>query len=216
MKDEQVIQLINEAYEKNLIELDLSSSQLTHLPLEIAKLTNLRKLDLSGNHLNHLSPDIAKLTNLTELNLSGNHLMQLPSQIIELTDLKKLDLSENPLISPPAAIVSKGVEAIFTYLKQSRTIIHNEAKLILVGNEKVGKTYLANWLIKNEVVINKSFEGTNISELSIPALDSGSDSIKLNIWDFGRKEINCSTHKFFLTKKLGLLTCMECTDNDEL
>jgi GTPase SAR1 family protein len=85
--------------------------------------------------------------------------------------------------------------------KKSGDFRHNEAKLIIVGNEKVGKTYLANWLVNNnKPVKDQRVEGTNISKCNVPVPSSESDSINLNIWDFGREEIYYSTHKFFLTK----------------
>ncbi len=80
--------------------------------------------------------------NLTTLNLSGNQLTQLPPEITELKTLTTLNLSENPLTSPPPEIVSMGLEAVFIFLRQTKTAENNEAKLILVGNGEVGKTCL--------------------------------------------------------------------------
>jgi small GTP-binding protein len=133
--------------------------------------------------------------------LSSNQLTQLLPEIVELKNLRALNLSENPLTSPPPEIVSMGLEAIFTYLKQSRTSEHNEAKLILVGYGEVGKTCLANRLINDKFVEEGITEGINISEWMISAPDSEDSKIKLNIWDFGGQEIYHSTHQFFLTTR---------------
>ncbi|AKB37101.1 Leucine-rich repeat containing protein [Methanosarcina siciliae C2J] len=186
---------------KNLTILSLHSNQLIQLPPEITKLKNLIELNLSGNQLTQLPPEITELKNLTILSLSLNQLTQLPPEITELKNLTTLDLSKNPLTSPPPEIVSKGVKAIFTYLKQSRTYEHNEAKLILVGAGGVGKTCLVNRLINDVFVEDQITEGINISEWDIPVPYSGNGSIKLNIWDFGGQEIYHSTHQFFLTKR---------------
>lgn len=247
MTNERVMQLIREAYEKNLTELDLSGNQLTQLPPEITELKNLTTLDLSWNKLTQFPPeitelknliildlsrnqltqlppeitelknltvldldsnqliqlpsDIVKLKNLTILDLDSNQLTQLPSEIVKLKKLTTLDLDNNPLISPPREIVSMGLKAIFIYLKQSRTYEHNEAKLILVGNGKVGKTCLANRLITDKFVEDGITEGIDISEWITSAPDSEKSKIKLNIWDFGGQEIMHATHQFFLTKR---------------
>jgi len=186
---------------KDLKELYLSGNQLTQLSSEITELKGLTNLNLSGNQLTQLPPEITELKGLTNLNLSGNQLTQLPPEIIEVKSLTNLDLSENPLTSPPPEIVLMGLEAIFTYLKQSRTYEHNEAKLILVGAGGVGKTSLVNRLIYDLFVEDKITEGINISGWNIPVPCSGNESIKLNIWDFGGQEIYHATHQFFLTKR---------------
>ncbi|AKB83507.1 hypothetical protein MSBR3_2929 [Methanosarcina barkeri 3] len=186
---------------KILKKLDLSHNQLTKLSSEITKLNNLVTLDLSHNQLTQLPPEIKELKNLTALGLYGNQLTELPLEITELHNLKTLDLSGNPLTVPPPEIVSMGLEAIFAYLKQSKTTEHNEAKLILVGNGEVGKTCLANRLITDKFVEGMITEGINISRWFVSAPSSENSKIKLNIWDFGGQEIYHATHQFFLTKR---------------
>lgn len=186
---------------EKLKTLYLSGNDLIQLPLEIMELKYLTTLYLSGNQLTKLPPEIKKLKNLAKLYLSGNKLTNLPLEITELKNLKTLDLNNNPITSPPPEIVSMGVEAIFTYLKQSKTSEHNEAKLILVGNGGVGKTCLANRLVNDKFEEDKITEGIKRSKWSIPAPGSGNSIIKLNIWDFGGQEIYHATHQFFLTKR---------------
>jgi small GTP-binding protein len=183
---------------EKLTKLNLSYNQLTQLPPEIGKLKNLLKLYLSYNNLTQLPSEIRELKNLLKLYLSYNNLTQLPSEIRELKNLIELDLSGNPLILP-TEVVSKGVEAIFTYLKQSKTTEHNEAKLILVGNGGVGKTLLAHRLTAGTFGVDEITNGINISKWSISAPDPEESEIKLNIWDFGGQEIYLATHQFFLT-----------------
>lgn len=177
----------------------LSGNDLTQLPLEIMELKYLTTLYLSGNQLTKLPLEIKKLKNLAKLYLSGNKLTNLPLEITELQNLKTLDLNNNPMISPPPEIVSMGVEAIFTYLKQSKTSEHNEAKLILVGNGEVGKTCLVNRLINDIFEKEGITEGINISEWITSVPEHENSKIKLNVWDFGGQEIYHATHQFFLT-----------------
>ncbi|AKB44230.1 COR domain-containing protein [Methanosarcina vacuolata] len=186
---------------KKLKTINLSQNQMVQLPSEINKLENLIEFDLSYNQLTQLPFEITELKNLTLLDLSHNNLTELPPETWKLRYLTTLNLFDNPLTIPPPEIVSMGVEAIFTYLKQSKTTEHNEAKLILVGNGEVGKTCLANRLITDKFVEDKITEGIKRSKWSIPSPGSGSSSIKLNIWDFGGQEIYHATHQFFLTKR---------------
>ncbi len=186
---------------KNLKILNLTRNQLTKLPPEIGELKNLNYFYLSGNQITQLPPEIGKLKNLRTFYLSGNQLTQLPTEIGELKNLRALNLSDNPLTSPPPEIVSMGVVQIVIYLKQlNESTENNEAKLILVGNGGVGKTCLANWLIKNKFVEDKITEGINISEW-VTSSPSRNSKIKLNIWDFGGQEIYHATHQFFLTTR---------------
>jgi len=186
---------------KNLTVLSFYRNQLTNFPPEIKNLKNLTVLDLSNNQLTQLPSEIKELKNLSVLDLSKNQLTQLPSEIKELENLKILNLAGNPLTSPPPEIVAMGLEAIFTYLKQTKNIEHNEAKLILVGNGGVGKTCLANRLRTGKFVEEGITEGINISEWSTSAPGSENHKIKLNIWDFGGQEIYHATHQFFLTTR---------------
>ncbi|RPJ72349.1 MAG: GTP-binding protein, partial [Alphaproteobacteria bacterium] len=185
---------------KNLRILNLTRNQLTELPSEIGKLKNLKILNLTRNQLTELPSEIGKLKSLNAFYLSSNQLTQLLPEIKDLESLRTLHLYENPLTSPPPEIISMGLEAILTFLKQ-KTSEHNEAKLILVGNGEVGKTCLAKRLITNEFVEERITEGINISEWITSAPDSENCKIKLNIWDFGGQEIYHATHQFFLTTR---------------
>ena len=124
MEEDAVLRIIEEAAENKRSELDLSRSQLTSLPPEIANLTNLTALYLSGNQLTSLPHEITKLTNLTRfdlsrnqltsfpheitnliwLDLSGNKMTSLPPEIAKLTNLTRLDISGNQLTSLPHEI----------------------------------------------------------------------------------------------------------------
>ncbi|KAB2946425.1 COR domain-containing protein [Candidatus Methanoperedens sp. BLZ2] len=189
----------------NLIGLSLGENKLSSLPPEIGNLTNLTGLFLEGNQLSSLPPEIGNLTNLTGLYLYGNKLRSLPPELSKLMNLTMLDLENNPLESPPPEIVERGIKAIFEYLKQlpepEKVIIHNEAKLLLVGQGDVGKTCIKNRLIHDEFIEDKSTQGIDISEWKIVAPTAEQEQIKLNIWDFGGQEIYHATHQFFLTKR---------------
>ena len=99
----------------NLLELDLSNSQLNHLPKEIGLLTNLQKLYLHKNRLPELPKEIGLLINLQILYLNNNQLNQLPKEIELLINLQKLDLGNNRLTQLPEEIGAL-INLIYLYL----------------------------------------------------------------------------------------------------
>ncbi|WP_226992379.1 COR domain-containing protein [Desulfatibacillum aliphaticivorans] len=75
----------------------------------------------------------------------------------------------------------------------------NQAKVILVGEGKVGKTSLLNRLIDNE--FNAKEDQTKGIEIRRWPIQLENEEINLNVWDFGGQEIMHATHQFFLTKR---------------
>ena len=104
---EQCLKKIQEAKEKELEELDLSSyeaerqEKLTKIPDDIFELTHLKSLNLSHNQLSKLPDSFATLPNLNSLYLSGNKLAKLPNSFVDLSKLTTLDLSGNRLSNLP-------------------------------------------------------------------------------------------------------------------
>ncbi len=84
----------------------------------------------------------------------------------------------------------------------------NEAKLILVGRGGVGKTSLVKKLLFNNFNEHETkTEGIAISEWHLTLHDS--ETIRLNLWDFGGQEIMHATHQFFLTQRSLYLLVLE-------
>jgi len=104
MNKTQLAQIIRRAAQDKRASLDLSNSNLTALPPEIAKLENLTNLDLRGNQLTSIPSGIGQLVNLEVLNLSRNNLTSLPSEIGKLTKLKRLYLMANQLTALPREV----------------------------------------------------------------------------------------------------------------
>jgi small GTP-binding protein len=75
----------------------------------------------------------------------------------------------------------------------------NEGKLILVGRGGVGKTSLVQRLVENRFRGDEpETQGINITNWPLLC---GPEALRLNIWDFGGKEIMHATHRFFLTQR---------------
>ncbi len=80
-----------------------------------------------------------------------------------------------------------------------------EAKLILVGEARAGKSTIAEALSKADFKFDlnkKSTEGIDVLKWFIPHKEVKTDKdFRFNIWDFGGQEIYHATHQFFLTKR---------------
>ena len=205
-----------------LTRLVLGGIQLTRLPLEISKLTKLAELYLWRNQLTSLPPEIGKLTNLTKLDLSNNQLTSLPPEITRLTNLTYLDLKNNPLPIPPETLADpKNVKAIFAAIAGLETGQRlNEAKMLVVGDGKVGKSSVVDQLLYGTFDPKKQTTlGVDINdEMKVvqSEVKGEGEPVKLNIWDFGGQEIQHSTHQFFLTTRSLYLLVVDARKGDQL
>ncbi|HZH90291.1 MAG TPA: COR domain-containing protein [Pyrinomonadaceae bacterium] len=206
----------------NLRGLSLTNNQLTSLPPEIATLANLLALFLSGNHLTSVPPEIAKLTNLTHLDLHNNQLVGLPPEIIKLTNLTHLDIRNNQLPIPPETLADpKDVKAIFAALAGLASGERlNEAKMLVVGDGKVGKSSVVEQLLYGTFNPQKETTlGVEINdEMKVvqSEVKGEGEPVKLNIWDFGGQEIQHSTHQFFLTTRSLYLLVVDARKGDQI
>jgi internalin A len=95
------LQLVRHSYLQTAM---LNSNRLTELPPEIGQLAELRTLMLDGNRLTELPPEIGQLAELQTLWLDGNRLTELPPEIGQLTNLRVVMLSGNHLTELPREI----------------------------------------------------------------------------------------------------------------
>jgi internalin A len=186
---------------KTLVKLDLSENRISSIEDDAFDgLENLIELDLSFNELTYLPTSLGKLTKLKKLNLSGNKIGSLPKEFENLTSLESLDFDGNPIGRVPVEITSQGVSGIINYyLSLGDSVQLFEAKLLIVGQGNVGKTYLMNRLMHDSIPETRTTEGIDIKMWKIPT--ESSPDFRVNIWDFGGQEIYHSTHQFFLTKR---------------
>lgn len=205
-----------------LIDLYLRDNYLTNLPPEISRLTNLYNLDLSYNQLTSLPLEISQLTKLRNLFLRTNHLTSVPPEIIKLTKVTYIDLRNNQLPIPPETLVDpRNVKAIFASiagLVSGERL--NEAKMLVLGDGKVGKSSMV------EQLIYGTFDPKRQSTLGVEIHDEmqvvqsevtgDGEPVKLNIWDFGGQEIQHSTHQFFLTMRSLYLLVVDARKGEQL
>lgn len=206
----------------DLTGLNMSQCKLTALPAGIQKLKKLTVLNLRQNELTIIPDEMGMLRELTVLNLSGNQLTSLPPELTTLTKLTSLDLRGNQLpISPEALENPKDVKAIFAALAGLATGARlNEAKMLVVGDGKVGKSSVVQQVLYGTYNPDKQTTlGVDISdEMKIveSEVEAEGEPIKLNVWDFGGQEIQHATHQFFLTTRSLYLLVVDARKGDQI
>lgn len=198
-------------------------NEISNIPEEIRALSKLTRLNLANNNLVEINESLANLKNLKYLNLSNNRIKHLPSSVANLPRLEELYLEGNPFDLIPPEIVARGRDSIRNFIRElDVSDFLYEAKLIIVGEGRVGKTCLSNALIYDDYILNpeESTEGINIQPWIIkndqikninPSIQR---DLQINIWDFGGQEIYHSTHQFFLTKRAIYLLVTESRKED--
>ncbi len=220
---------------------DVSRNQLQIFELEGA-MPSLNFLDIGGNQIETLSlpscptlEEVYALENrissfrissdcqmLTKIHLKDNLLETLPDNLGDLQALKTLYLHGNSLSSLPPEIIADGeygnsAKAVLTYLREllKDDIVNQRAKLIIVGNGRVGKTSLRHRLAGDDFNENEPYtHGIEFEKLNkdhFPEIHT--DDLQLQVWDFGGQEIFYATHQFFLTEEAVYILAWTNEDN---
>ncbi len=196
-----------------LNQLHIDNNGLTHTT-GLESLTKLNFLDLSYNQIDDLEA-LKALTNLKQLHLQNNNISKFPEFLLHLklpiifeadssSILECIRIESNPVTIPHPSIMKKGNEAIMMYFKESRKSGEeqlNEAKLILLGDGRAGKTSFANSLLGKE--LPKEVDRTKgveivVGEYSYPIANE--TNFKLNIWDFAGHDKYKTLHQLFYTE----------------
>lgn len=201
----------------------MTLNSIKNIPSDIQNIKNLGYLNLENNQLQFVHPDISNLKELKTLNLSSNNLKEIPESLANMESLNELSLEKNPFDMLPPEIIARGINSIRNFFKElkEQDFIY-EAKLIIVGEGRVGKTCISNALVDENYTLNdeQSTEGIKLKKWIIrrdeiqkinPKI--GRD-LQINIWDFGGQEIYHSTHQFFLTKRSIYLLVTESRKED--
>jgi internalin A len=194
---------------KKLRHLRITRNQLTTVPDWIGELSHLEEFRVSENAIVNLPETLGELQTLKVLDLADNALEGLPTSLRALSGLVELTLQRNEKLGlPPEVLANRPADIIEYYFQLScGNKPLNEAKLILVGRGGVGKTSLANRLQFDRFDPDeRKTEGIRISSWD---LSIGTESVRLNLWDFGGQEIMHATHQFFLTQRTLYLLVLE-------
>ena len=198
----------------NLQKLYLSSNSISEIPESISALVNLQRLYLESNSISTIPESISALVNLQTLSLYSNSISEIPESISALVNLQHLDLSSNSFSVAVEILRQKPAEIIAYILKQQTSKLRklNEAKVLVVGDERSGKTSVVNRLCKREYEYGQTTTlGIEISKYKI---EHEYESIGLNYWDFAGQEITHATHQFFLTKRSLYLLVLDAQKED--
>lgn len=198
------------------------------------RLPNLTILDLGDNGVgNEGARAIAKcLTKLTVLNLGNNDIEGdgIRALLTAFADrpphLRSLVLSNNAgprelgLFELGESDDAQALISAYRQLSGAAETPMGEAKLIVLGEEYVGKTSLVNALVSGRAcdLGEGKTPGVNHQTWITPwslRKSSSTPSIRLNIWDFGGQSILQQTHNFFLTSGCLYLVVLSSRIEDD-
>ena len=196
--------------------LSLANNRLKAIPDCVGDLVNLQSLQISHNKLETCPETIGQLSQLKKIYCAHNKLTTLPATLANLSDsLKVVDMRHNAIRSLPTAVTSlvgqlmqfqcsnnpltkqvgNSKKDVVNYLEELQEGIasNKEIKLVVVGEQTVGKTTLVKALRSTsgtcKDVVDKT-DGIEITNLEI-------NDIKFKIFDTGGDADFLETHLLF-------------------
>jgi internalin A len=202
-----------------LQHLNISNNKDIRISKGLCDLKNLKSLVAASIGLKTIPDEITDCKALRTLNVSGNGIKNIPNSFTRLENLRSLNIDPNQLEIPPPEIVARGPGAIINYLhafdKNGESFTLHEAKLLIVGQGGVGKSFLMERLVHDRLLTqDKTTEGIKILHWT-PEVEAMGD-LRINVWDFGGQEIYHSTHQFFLTKRSLYLFVFDSRREDNI
>lgn len=208
---------------RTLIGLDLGGLNLTSLPVWLQRLSNLETLSIEGNPIKELPDWLGDFKHLQSLLLNSLSLTELPESLLRLqlpfftdvqallkNDLKGILIIDTELSIQPISIFDQSRDQS-PKRQESRKLIEDyfacpkvpvrEAKVIFLGDGKVGKTYTIQRLLHNGEqgdYPTKETHGILIEDLH-PVKDG--ETYTVRVWDFGGQDIMHEMHRCFLTDR---------------
>lgn len=203
----------------------------------LASLSQLRELHLGCNHVGlEGTKALAKLNHLQVLDLEHNRIGNKGVRVIldtwiDRTNNKQIHYlglrynGDSSSLLPAEVLDSCNAQAILAAYRAHRSAEAsqtlrplNEVKLLVVGNEAVGKTSLIHYLVdgKSRDPNEQKTVGTAIHEkIETKTWMTDASEIVMNVWDFGGQEIMRETHRYFLTKRSLYLLVLEARREDD-
>lgn len=177
----------------------------------IAGLTGLRSLNCSSTRVANLGP-IAGLTGLQSLNCNGCRIARFPEGLFERESLQEVLLHKATLGEVPGEVLSQSgndnclprLRAHFRDLGAGAVRVR-DAKLLVLGNGRVGKTQLVRQLAGegfDEAVASTHGVVVRPVDLDDPGDGEGEGApARLWVWDFGGQDIYHATHTLFMRSR---------------
>ncbi len=184
-----------------LQQLDCSDTQVSDLG-PLSPLTALQQLDCAGTQVSDLGPLVA-LVSLNKLTAHGCHLKDFPRQLLFQENLQELFLYEVTIPGIPAEVLSADsssncLDDLRAHVvdTESGTEEVREAKLMVLGNGRVGKTQLCRGL--RGLPYDETVLSTHGITVTAEPWAGVSEQDVLNIWDFGGQDIYHGAHTLFM------------------
>ena len=184
-----------------LQSLNCTRTQVSDLsPLQA--LTALQTLYCSYTQVSELRPLIG-LMRLEELTLNGCRLDDFPRQLLFSHNLRELSLHEVTIPGIPAEVLS--TDLLSSCLEDFRAHLLDvesgseevrEAKLVVLGNGRVGKTQICRRL--RGLPYDETVASTHGITVTAEPWAGSTDGAVLNIWDFGGQDIYHGAHTLFM------------------
>ncbi len=205
-----------------LQSLACSGTQIAELD-PLAELTQLRSLACSNTQVADLRP-LVGLPALKRLYIEGCRLTEAFRDVWEKRSLKTVYLTGTHIPGVPTDLFVPAesyerndhlaaIRAHFRDLDQGASTL-TDAKLIVLGNGRAGKTQLVRRLRGEDFQQDSdSTHGIKITSAQLPSAN-GESSTRLHIWDFGGQDIYHGTHALFVrTHAIFLLLWAKGTEN---
>ncbi|OJJ23309.1 hypothetical protein BKI52_02825 [marine bacterium AO1-C] len=209
----QIVDLTPLEHLKKLRVLNLPSNQITDIS-PLSQLKNLNKLNLFKNKIQSLEPLLGH-DKLTLLLAMENQISSIDLGLLNsLTALESLFLYNNPVENVPKEIYNRKKNVLaelrnyLESIKKDEVSYLHQAKMLLIGNGKVGKTSIRRKLLDKEASLPKDEERTPgleiepyiVKGLKVDELETPID-FELNIWDFGGQGRYREVQHLFCSRK---------------
>jgi internalin A len=190
----------------NLKILSFSSNQVTDIGV-LQHLINLTDLGFDSNQVTDIGV-LQHLTNLVYLFFKSNQVKILPTFFATFDKLYYFGYDKNPFARYVPHLWFQNAQEKIQYIldlqANSRPI--REAKVVLVGDGKIGKTTLLGWLLEGKKPRTERTDKIEIrhddQKFSYYNADNQqNEALTVHFWDFGGQDIMHATHKFFMTER---------------
>lgn len=192
----------------------------------LSRLKRLEQIGCSDTKVSDLTP-IAGLTALQILHCSGLKIETPPPPEFWMKDtLQNLRFHRTRIPGlPPEVLSSSPIDNCLQSLRAhladlgDAPVEMSDAKLMILGNGRVGKTQLVRRLRGEGFEENAdSTHGILVADLAVPGRPAG-DPARFHVWDFGGQDIYHGTHALFLRSRAVFVICwtpaMEDSDTHE-
>ncbi|MDF1722477.1 MAG: COR domain-containing protein [Minwuia sp.] len=189
---------------QSLQSITCSATQVSDLtPLQ--NLQSLQSINCPDNQVSDLTP-LHNLQSLQSINCGGCNIVTVPGALWDKQTLQTVNSLGATFPDVPAEVLSKSWDdnclgRMRAHLRDIRDGAEHlgDAKLMVLGNGRIGKTQICERLLGREFDESiSSTHGITVNAMDAPGSADDSAGGRLHIWDFGGQDIYHGTHALFL------------------